>query len=102
MSIKIKTMSPEDYQQLPDFFENPAISHLYHMVLTLAEELSVQSELNANLQQILINKGLMTQEEIASFTPDEVSQSQRLEQHQAFSQRLLGSLQKQLNPDNNN
>ena len=43
----------------PDFLSSPALSHLFTMMITLAQELAVKSERIDTLERYLADKGLL-------------------------------------------
>ncbi len=80
----------------PAFFDTPGVDHLFSMCMALAEQLAVANERHDTLMRVLLAKGVITADEIASFEPDTETLQARSAQHEALIQQVLQSLDDEL------
>ena len=96
MVEKFGTDPVEAASRQPEFFEDPAIDRLMHMFLALAEEVAVVSERLDTHEQVLSQKGLVSKEEFANYSPSEEERLERLNTHKAFIARLLAIIDREI------
>lgn len=73
----------------PHFLENPDCDRLLSMLLAVASQLSAVNERLDTLEKVLQINGLLADEALASYQPDEAAQKERLEWDQAFVARMF-------------
>lgn len=86
MSDSKPTPAPE-----PAFFDNPAIDNLIAVTLELAAELWVQRERNRALEQLLTQRGLISDAQIDAFTPVESEAAKIKIERDAFVSRIFAA-----------
>ena len=72
----------------PQFYDAPGVDHAMSMILVLAEELTVVRERLDTLERIAAAKGLILEDEIERFRPDQKALDQREERRQQFLEHL--------------
>jgi len=76
----------------PRFNDNPAIDHLYDMVLRLTQELAVTREEVAALRTVLAESEQVIDDMVEKALTNPEFASAQLEQHRALVARVLGDL----------
>ena len=81
--------------QRPDqtFFDDPAVDRLLGAVMTLAAELHVTRDHVRVLEQLLVDKGVLHADEVATFAPDATTAAGWDAERDAFVASLMGALQ---------
>ncbi|MEL7030023.1 MAG: hypothetical protein AAGL49_12640 [Pseudomonadota bacterium] len=79
----------------PQFFDAPALDHMMSMIMVLAEEMNVLADRLDTVERIAATKGLVLEDEIEAFAPDEGVLAAREERRQAFLQRLYYLMRKE-------
>ena len=87
----------EAFGRQPAFFDDPAIDRLMHMFLALAEEVAVTTERLETHEKLLIAKGLISEDDFATYEPSAEEKRARVAQHKAFVARLLDVVQQEIN-----
>lgn len=72
----------------PQFYETPGLDHAMSMILVLAEELTVVRERLDTVERIAAAKGLILEEEIERYRPDQAALDQREARRQEFLDHL--------------
>lgn len=80
----------------PQFLESPDCDRLLSMLLAVASQLSAVNERLDTLEKVLQIKGLLSDDALASYQPDEAAQNDRLEWDQAFVARIFRVLSYEL------
>ncbi len=80
----------------PRYFADPATDKLLSMVFTLAEELHVARERADTLERVLVAQGTLAAEAVNDYCPDEVAEAERAQARQSFMDRLLRTVQMEL------
>jgi hypothetical protein len=76
----------------PKFFEDPAIDKLVTMVLSLAGEVAVQHDRHDTLERIIAGHGLVSRDEIETFTPSVEVMAERDRWRETFLGEVLRSV----------
>jgi hypothetical protein len=74
-------------------FEDPAIDRLLAMVISLGAEVAALREELDSLHCLVVDKGVVSAEEIANFIPPAASQARRDRQREALVANLLFPLE---------
>ncbi len=88
----------------PYFFDDPAVERVLNITMSVAGELAVARERIDTLERLLEAKGLLTKQEIESYTPNtpEVAEERQL-WHSEYISRVLRIIQQEMeqmkNPD---
>lgn len=80
----------------PEFFETPGLDRLYAMFVALTEQFAVSLERQDTLKQILIAKGLVTEDEITQYTPSQDVIQQRQAAHEQLVSAILKPIEEEL------
>jgi hypothetical protein len=72
----------------PHFYETPGLDQAMSMILVLASELMVTRDRIDTLERVAAAKGLVLEEELESYTPDQAVLEAREARRQEFLQRL--------------
>ena len=72
----------------PQFYETPGLDHAMSMILVLAEELTVVRERLDTVERIADAKGLILEQEIERYRPDQTVLDQREARRQEFLEHL--------------
>lgn len=72
----------------PEMFDSPGVDYLIHMVMVLTQELNVANDQVDTLKQVLIDKEVLTAEELEQYSPDQ----NVLEQRETRRQTMLDTL----------
>ena len=80
----------------PQYFSDPAIDKLLWMTMTLMEELSVARDRIDTLERLLDGRGVLRQEEIEGFSPDEDARAERASRRAGFVDRMMRAAQAEL------
>lgn len=88
----------------PYFFEDPAVERVLNITMAIGMELAVVRERMDSLERILEEKGIMTREEIESYTPKTKDiATERQQWHSEYISRILRIIQQEMeaiqNPD---
>ncbi|MEZ5895528.1 MAG: hypothetical protein R3C40_08765 [Parvularculaceae bacterium] len=70
-------------------FPDPDVERVLDITMALASELAVTRERLDTLEQLLQEKGLVTQSEIEAYKPDQAVAQSRLAEHQDMITRIL-------------
>lgn len=88
---------PLEYaRQRPEFFEADGVDKLFSMCMALAEQLAVANEKFDSLSRILIEKNVLSPEEIDNYIPSPQVEQDRNEAHQILVRGILGVIDKEL------
>ncbi|HYC05619.1 MAG TPA: hypothetical protein VED40_20165 [Azospirillaceae bacterium] len=77
----------------PYFFQDPAADRLMAITMALAGELSVTRERLDTLERVLAGKGILAQEEIEAFRPDDDAKNARATLRNDYVRRVLRIIQ---------
>lgn len=80
----------------PDFFETPGLNRLFAMFVALGEQLAVTNERHDTLQRILIDKEVLSAEDISSYIVSPEAEKERIAQHQAMVGNILAVIDDEL------
>lgn len=80
----------------PEFFETPGLDRLYAMFVALTEQLAITNERQDTLKQVLIAKGLVTEEELAGYEPSQDVLQQRQAEHEQLVSAILKPIEDEL------
>ena len=88
----------------PYFFEDPAVERVLNITMAIGMELAVARERIDTLERILESKGILTRDEIESYTPTSKDiADQRQQWHSEYISRILRIVQQEMeeleNPD---
>ncbi len=72
----------------PEMFESPGVDYLIHMVMVLTQELNVANDQLDTLKRVLVEKQVLSDEEISTFAPNQ----EVLEQREERRQQMLDTL----------
>lgn len=72
----------------PHFYEAPGLDQAMSMILVLASELMVTRDRIDTLERVAAAKGLVLEDELEAYTPDQAVLDAREERRQQFLQRL--------------
>lgn len=97
MAIDFDKPTTQLLEETPQFFDQPGLDRLYAMLLALTEEVASQMEQTANLEALLIDKGVLQPGELQAYTLTSSQQAERLGMQQAFVARLLAVLESEFN-----
>ena len=86
MSTAKPTPAPE-----PAFFDNPAIDNLIAVTLELGAELWVLRERNRVLEQLLCDKGIVSEKLIEAYEPEAEEAARVRADRDAFVNRIFGA-----------
>ena len=75
------------------YFEDPAVDRLLGAVMTLAAELHVTRDHVRVLEKLLVDKGVVQADEVASFVPDQATANAWDTERDAFVVSLMEALQ---------
>jgi hypothetical protein len=75
----------------PAFFENPAVDNLIAVTLELGGELWLQKERTRMLEALLVERGLLTREQLDAWQPDEAEAARARDEREAYVQRVFGA-----------
>ena len=81
----------------PFFFDNPDTDRLIAMILGLSGELATVYERLDNLEQILMSKKVLSDDELESYLPDQKTAERRLDWNTMLVERVLRVLSYELN-----
>jgi hypothetical protein len=77
------------------FFDDPSHDRLLAMVLSLAAEVAALREELHGVRSLMTDKGLITPEEIAGYTPSPAAQAERDRMRETMVSNLLFPLQQE-------
>lgn len=98
-------LTPSEIQKLaiakskgkrPSYIGPESNDTLLSMIMVLAEELAVSRERTDTLERLLEAQGVITRDEIETFTPNEDEALERQIKHSEFVTRLIRSLRHEL------
>jgi len=72
----------------PEMFETPGVDYLIHMVMVLTQELNVANDQVDTLKRVLLEKEVLSADELEQFSPDQ----NVLEQREIRRQTMLDTL----------
>jgi len=72
----------------PQFYDTPGLDHALSMILVLANELMVVRDRLDSVEQVAAGKGLILDEEIEAYRPDQQVLDRREQRRQDFLERL--------------
>ncbi len=88
---------PLEYaSQRPEFFEAAGVDTLFSMCMALAEQLAITNEKFDSLSRILVEKGVLAQEEIDNYTPDAQAEQARSKAHQTLVRSVFRVIDEEL------
>ena len=73
----------------PKFFDTPGVDELFAVCMALAEELAVADERYDTLKHVLIEKNVMTADDIEKYQPSAEVEHDRLQRNSALVRRVL-------------
>ena len=80
----------------PEYFADEMSENHFSITMALIAELAVARERNDTLERLLISKGILSQEEIENYLPDEQASQERQLAQVEYTTRIFRSLQQQL------
>ena len=80
----------------PQYFSDPAIDKLLWMTMTLMEELAVARDRIDTLERLLDGRGVVRQDEVEGYRPDEQARSARASRRAEFVDRMMRAAQAEL------
>lgn len=88
----------------PYFFDDKAVERVLNITMAIGTELGVARERIDTLERILEDKGILTREEIESYTPTSKKiETERQQWHSEYISRILRIVQQEMeqmqNPD---
>ena len=80
----------------PDYFQNEMAENHFSITMSLIAELAVARERIDTLERILIEKGLLNEDAVEEYIPDEAAAEQRQLAQVEYSARIFRSFQQAL------
>jgi len=80
----------------PDYFQNEMAENHFSITMSLIAELAVARERIDTLERILIEKGLLDEDAVEEYIPDEAAAEQRQLAQVEYSARIFRSFQQAL------
>jgi polyhydroxyalkanoate synthesis regulator phasin len=80
----------------PFFFDDPAVERVLNITMAVVGELAVVRERLDTIERLLAAKGLLKQEEIEAYEPDDSAAEARQRWHAAYIARVLRIIQQEL------
>ena len=80
----------------PEYFSDEMAENHFSITMALIAELAVARERSDTLERLLIEKGVLSSDEIESYVPDQQSAHARQTAHVEYATRIFRSLQQQL------
>ena len=80
----------------PDYFADEMSENHFSITMALIAELAVARERNDTLERLLVSKGILSQDEIENYLPDEQASKERQLAQVEYTTRIFRSLQQQL------
>ena len=78
----------------PYFFDDPAVERVLNITMAIGMELAVARERVDTLERLLEEKGILSREEISSYTPTSKEiETQRQQWHSEYISRILRVVQ---------
>ena len=78
----------------PAFLPQPLLDRLLESVMVLSAELWVERDRRRILEQLLAQRGIVSPEDIESYTPGADEEAERARQRSQLTHRVLGPLAK--------
>ncbi len=88
----------------PYFFEDPAVERVMNITMAIGMELAVMRERMDSIERLLDEKGVVSREDINSYTPkNKQIETERQQWHSEYISRILRIIQQEMeqmaNPD---
>ena len=80
----------------PDYFRDEMAENHFSITMSVIAELAVARERIDSLERILISKGIMSENEVESFVPDEQAAQERQLAQVEYSSRIFRAMQQSL------
>ena len=105
MTEQIKGMDPTKAALLanakpkgkrPDYFRDEMAENHFSITMSVIAELAVARERIDSLERILLSKGILSENEIENFVPDEAAAQERQLAQVEYSSRIFRALQQSL------
>ena len=80
----------------PNYFADEMSENHFSITMALIAELAVARERNDTLERLLVSKGILSQDEIENYLPDEQASHERQLAQVEYTTRIFRSLQQQL------
>lgn len=80
----------------PYFFDDPAVERVLNITMAVAGEVAVMRERMDSIERLLEQKGILSQVEIDTYTPNREVAEQRQAWHQEYIARVLRIVQQEL------
>ena len=80
----------------PNYFADEMSENHFSITMALIAELAVARERNDTLERLLVSKGILSQDEIENYLPDEQASKERQLAQVEYTTRIFRSLQQQL------
>ena len=90
-SSRIQTPRPARGKR-PQYFDEPALDQLHATLLAVTAELSVLHDRFDLIERVLETKGVVTREDIESFSLDDQARAERGEHREQLIRRLFRSV----------
>ena len=90
-SARIQTPRPAKGKR-PQYFDEPALDQLHATLLAVTAELSVLHDRFDLIERVLETKGVVTREDIESFSLDDQARAERGEHREQLIRRLFRSV----------
>ncbi|MFK8052172.1 MAG: hypothetical protein AB8F65_04310 [Woeseiaceae bacterium] len=79
----------------PSYFSDAMAEHSFSITMSLVAELAVARERTDTLERLLVSKGIFTDDEVDTYTPDPDAGRARQQAHTEYIARILRSLQQE-------
>lgn len=105
MSKNKSPLSPTEIAQLanaksqgkrPEYFDDPMAEQSFSISMALMAELAVARERIDTLERLLVSKGLLSENDVDYFVPNEEEGQERQQAQVEYSARILRSLHQQV------
>ena len=105
MTEQIKGMDPTKAALLanakpkgkrPDYFRDEMAENHFSITMSVIAELAVARERIDSLERILLSKGILSENEVENFVPDEAAAQERQLAQVEYSSRIFRALQQSL------
>ena len=80
----------------PDYFRDEMAENHFSITMSVIAELAVARERIDSLERILLSKGILSENEVENFVPDEAAAQERQLAQVEYSSRIFRALQQSL------